>query len=300
MASMDFTPVTFSIANRDTSEAHELATGLVFESGWQHFADSPASYTARPIALAMLDQLPTAWDETRLLGGSPGTEAYLARRNGARWYVGGISALGARTFTTPLSFLGPGQFFVETVRDGATAGSLVRETRTVTSADALSVPEATRGGFISAICPFTPGMTTCAPARAVNLALDRPTTASAPCNANETGPKAVNGSVSGGNSDKWCSGVAGIKTLTVDLGSNQALRRLVVQHAGSGGESTTFNTRAFTLATSTDGVNFTTVASFTSNTANLTTSAVNVTGRFIQLNTTDAVARIYEFEAYAE
>src|SRR5439155_24702417 len=38
-----------------------------------------------------------------------------------------------------------------------------------------------------------------------NLALNHPATGSASCNANEGPEKAVNGSVSGGNSDKFCS-----------------------------------------------------------------------------------------------
>ncbi|GAA2357261.1 glycoside hydrolase family 97 catalytic domain-containing protein [Dactylosporangium salmoneum] len=160
IASMDFTPVVFSLANRDTTDGHELGTSVVFESGWQHLADNPESYGAHPEALRILDQLPTAWDESRLLGGRPGQEAYFARRAGGRWFVGGISALSAKTFTAPLSFLGGGQWFLETVRDSS-GGGLVRETRVVTSADTLSVPVATRGGFASAVCPYAAGMTTC-------------------------------------------------------------------------------------------------------------------------------------------
>lgn len=70
VSSTDFTPVVFSMANRDTTDAHELGTAVAFESGWQHFADNPESYRSRPEALRILDRLPTAWDETRLLGGS--------------------------------------------------------------------------------------------------------------------------------------------------------------------------------------------------------------------------------------
>ncbi len=159
IASMDYTPVTFSITNRDTTDAHELATAIVFESGWQHDADNPASYEARPEALRILNQLPAAWDETRLLGGRPGREAYLARRNGGRWYVAGISALAAKTYQAPLSFLGAGQWLAETVRDGS--GALLRETRIVANTDTLSVPMPTRGGFATVLCPYTSGMTTC-------------------------------------------------------------------------------------------------------------------------------------------
>ncbi len=37
---------------------------VVFESGWQHPADKPESYEARPEALRTLNQLPAVWDET--------------------------------------------------------------------------------------------------------------------------------------------------------------------------------------------------------------------------------------------
>ncbi|RMI46225.1 glycoside hydrolase family 97 protein [Streptomyces triticirhizae] len=159
VSSMDFTPVTFSIANRDTTDAHELATALVFESGWQHLADNPESYQLRPEALRVLNQLPTAWDETRLLGGQPGQDAYLARRGGDTWYVGGIRSGSATTFETPLSFLGDGEWLVETVRDGD--GGLVAETSVVTGADTLSVPVAENGGFATVVCPATEGASTC-------------------------------------------------------------------------------------------------------------------------------------------
>lgn len=161
IASMDFTPTVFSLANRDTTDGHELGTAIVFESGWQHLADNPESYEAHREALRVLNRLPAAWDETRLLGGRPGQDAYLARRAGDRWFVGGISALSARTAQSSLSFLGSGQWLAETVRDGS--GSLVRETRVVTSGDTLSVPMATRGGFATTLCRYTAGMSSCDP-----------------------------------------------------------------------------------------------------------------------------------------
>jgi alpha-glucosidase len=160
IASMDYTPVIFSPFNRDTTPAHELATAIVFESGWQHLGDNPESYESRPEALRILNQLPTTWDESRLLGGRPGQDAYFARRNAGRWYLGGISAQSARTYATPLSFLGSGQWLLETVRDGSNS-SLVRETSVVTSTSTLSVAMLERGGFASVACPYTAGLTTC-------------------------------------------------------------------------------------------------------------------------------------------
>ncbi|NED89801.1 hypothetical protein G3I76_58220, partial [Streptomyces sp. SID11233] len=54
---------------------------------------------------------------------------------------------------------GGGQWLLETVRDGP--GPLVRETKVVSAADTLSVPLQRNGGFASALCPYTAGMTTC-------------------------------------------------------------------------------------------------------------------------------------------
>jgi hypothetical protein len=137
------------------------------------------------------------------------------------------------------------------------------------------------------------------PGNGTNLALNKPTKSKqASCAAAEGPAKAVNGSVSGGNSDKWCSAVAGAKSFEVDLGSSKALKKLVVKHAGAGGESTSFNTKNFVLETSTGGGVWTTAATVTNNTASTTTTTVNVSGRWIRITTTDAVARIYEFEAY--
>lgn len=46
----------FSPYNRDTTPAHELATSIVFESGWQHLGDNPESYEAASLSVAMLER----------------------------------------------------------------------------------------------------------------------------------------------------------------------------------------------------------------------------------------------------
>ena len=40
--------------------------------------------------MPFLQNLPTTWDEVRLLSGTPGRDAVLARRSGDRWFVGGM------------------------------------------------------------------------------------------------------------------------------------------------------------------------------------------------------------------
>ncbi len=136
-----------------------------------------------------------------------------------------------------------------------------------------------------------------------NLALNRPATADSECVPTEAAGKAVNGSVSGGSSDKWCSGGAQ-KWLRMDLGSAVAVRTVAVKHAAAGGESATWNTRDYDVEVSTDAVNWTTVVRQRGNTAASTTHSVSATARYLRLNVITpeqsgaGAARIYEFEVY--
>ncbi|WKU02300.1 discoidin domain-containing protein [Micromonospora soli] len=139
----------------------------------------------------------------------------------------------------------------------------------------------------------------------VNLALNKPATAAGQCSPTEGPEKAVNGS-SGGTSNRWCSTGAGT-WLRVDLASPGSLvniRKFVLRHAGAGGESASFNTRAFTIEMSADAIQWWTVVTVTANTANVSTHYVDAFGRYVRLTvttptqTTDPTARIYELEAY--
>jgi alpha-glucosidase len=153
IGSMDYTPVTFSAANRDTTDAHRLALAVAFESGLQHFADSPEAYAQHPQAARILDEVPAAWDDTRLLAGAPDREAIVARRAGAAWWIGSISATGAHRQEVSLGFLSPGRTYsLHLVRDDG-HGGLAVEDRTVTSADRLSVAVERHGGFVAELTP---------------------------------------------------------------------------------------------------------------------------------------------------
>ncbi len=140
--------------------------------------------------------------------------------------------------------------------------------------------------------------------QANNLALGKPATADSSCATTEGPAKAVNGSVTGGNIDKWCSQGAS-KWMQVDLGTTQNVNQFVVKHAGAGGENTAWNTRDFNIQVSTNGTSWTTVSTTTANTASTTTHNIAATqARYVRLNITtpssdgNTAARIYEFEVY--
>ena len=157
VGSMDYTPVAFDAGRMEASIAHEVALPIVFESGWTHFADKPEAYERRPTALAFLDQIPTVWDETKLIAGTPGRDAVFARRSADRWFIGAIAAGGARRLTVPLASLGVGPWHADIVRDGVGRGDVVRSAQTVLADGSLSFDVPANGGFGAILCPVAKG-----------------------------------------------------------------------------------------------------------------------------------------------
>ncbi|HXP00933.1 MAG TPA: glycoside hydrolase family 97 catalytic domain-containing protein [Luteibacter sp.] len=157
VGSMDYTPVAFDAGRKEASIAHEVALPIVFESGWTHLADSPEAYERRPQALAFLEQVPTVWDETKLIGGVPGQDAIFARRSGDRWFIGAIAAGPARRLTAALGSLGVGPWHADIVRDGVGRGDVVRSAQTVTADGSLSFDVPLNGGFAAILCPLAKG-----------------------------------------------------------------------------------------------------------------------------------------------
>jgi hypothetical protein len=151
---MDYTPVTFTDVRypRTTTNAHELAQSVVFESGIQHFADSVEAYRGLPDApKQFLKQVPAAWDETHGIAGEPGSFVVVARRAGETWYIGGLNAEGATTAKVPLAFLGAGSWTMTLIADGGADREFSDSTRAVTSADTIDVRMRPRGGFVMRI-----------------------------------------------------------------------------------------------------------------------------------------------------
>ena len=118
---MDYTPCAFSDSQHPhiTSDAHELALTVLYESALQHLADKPESYLAQPQQVQdFFGKLPTVWDETRYVSGYPGESVVLARRSGNTWYVAGINGTNyKKTLDVDLSFIEGNNHCVQTFAD---------------------------------------------------------------------------------------------------------------------------------------------------------------------------------------
>lgn len=78
---------------RLTTDAFQLATGVLFQNPVQMFALTPNNLEDAPeFQLDFVRKLPTTWNETVFIDGYPGKYCVLARRSGDNWYVAAVNA----------------------------------------------------------------------------------------------------------------------------------------------------------------------------------------------------------------
>jgi hypothetical protein len=165
VGSMDYTPLTFDAAltQQGISHAHQLALAGLFESALQVFADQADSdgqagyralFTGASYVADYLAELPTTWDETLLLEGSPDSHAVIARRSGERWYVSGINGEAtARTVSVVLGDFANNFYSAQLIEQGATPDALVNTLSDLNFTSTLNVTLAPRGGFVLVLKP---------------------------------------------------------------------------------------------------------------------------------------------------
>lgn len=119
---MDYTPCTFTDSQHPhiTSNGHELALLVVFESALQHLADRPEGYQAQPAEVrAFISSLPTVWEDTKLLDGYPSHHVVIARKSGNCWYIGGLNGTNElMSLPVDLSFIRNGIRGITLYADG--------------------------------------------------------------------------------------------------------------------------------------------------------------------------------------
>jgi alpha-glucosidase len=160
---MDFTPGIFDLdaegpnANHvPTTLAGQLALYVVLYSPLQMAADLPENYAPHLDAFQFIEDVPTDWADTRVLEARIGDFVTIARKDRASddWYLGSKTDGSARAMDVALDFLDPGRTYTATIyRDAADADwqtnpvAYAIETRTVTSANRLTIPLAPGGGL---------------------------------------------------------------------------------------------------------------------------------------------------------
>lgn len=101
-----------------TTPAHQLALAAVYYSPLQvlYWYDKPSDSQDEP-ELKFFDDVPTVWDDTKVIEGEPGEYITTARRHGEQWFVGTITN-AAREAAISLDFLPAGNYIAEIYTDG--------------------------------------------------------------------------------------------------------------------------------------------------------------------------------------
>jgi alpha-glucosidase len=133
---------------------HQAAMYVVYESPWSKMDGNVSDYRREPEFTAFLAQIPTLWEETRVLAGVAGDSVVTERvaASGEVW-VGAMTDWTPREIPLDLAFLGDGRWEAEIHEDGPNADRYAadwrRESRDVTAADRLAIRTAPGGGWVA-------------------------------------------------------------------------------------------------------------------------------------------------------
>jgi alpha-glucosidase len=107
-------------------------------------------------ALDYWKNLPTTWDETRVLAGDIGRRAVVARRKGEQWFVGAIAPADGQ-FQIPLGFLAAGKKYTAQIYSDPAHGTGVQiEERAVDAQSIMAADIPANGGMAVRLFPSAP------------------------------------------------------------------------------------------------------------------------------------------------
>lgn len=166
---MDFTPGAMKNATKKSfapifdepmsqgTRCHQLAMYIIYESPLQMLADNPSNYKREPECLHFLSQVPTEWDDTKVLDAKVGEYVIVARKNSDNWYVGGMTDWTPRDYKLDFKFLPEGNYTLEIYKDGLNADRAAcdykLEKRDISNKDIVDLHMAPGGGFALRISP---------------------------------------------------------------------------------------------------------------------------------------------------
>lgn len=147
----DVTPVILNPAELITAKyswAHEFAQAIVYLSPVTHFCDQYKFYLESPM-FDLFQQIPTTWDETRVLSCTQmGEVVAFARRKGDTWWIGVMNGATEQEVKIPLSFLSK-KTNATLIYDNIANTSINRETKLVAPKEILTIKMAPGGGFVA-------------------------------------------------------------------------------------------------------------------------------------------------------
>ena len=142
------------------TRAHQLALTMLYPSPLLVLCDSPTSYLGADLkhpepGLEFYRDLPTVWDETRVVVAEVGRSVVIARRSGKRWWLAAMNGNDRASVPVSLSFLGLGKWtmrsWIDTEQSEMEPKSVLEQSASCTKDTVLLVRMASGGGGFVAV-----------------------------------------------------------------------------------------------------------------------------------------------------
>jgi len=159
---MDYTPggmrnvtaeqftVNYDYPNVMGTRCQQLAMYVVYESPLMMVSDSPEAYRAA-VGTDFIRDVPTSWDETRVLAGEVAEYVVIARRLGKDWYIGAMTNWTPRHLNVSLAALDDGSWDADVYKDGPDAAhtptDVTHSSATLPSRQPVQIELAPGGGW---------------------------------------------------------------------------------------------------------------------------------------------------------
>jgi len=160
---MDFTPggmrnvqsghvLRMTMPEVHGTRCNEMALFVLYNEPLKMLCDAPSVYEREPEITSFISQIPTIWDETKVLEAKFGEYLIEARKTGNSWYVAGMTGEQAKAITIDFSFLGEGNYNAQILEDGPNADRIgtdyLFENASINKDSKFAINMAHGGGFI--------------------------------------------------------------------------------------------------------------------------------------------------------
>ncbi len=98
------------------TRSHMLAMYVILENANAMVCDYPEAYEGQP-GFEFIKEVPTSWDDTKVLIAEPDQYIVIARRKNNIWWIGGITGNKEKTLQIPLDWIGYGSWKVKIYKD---------------------------------------------------------------------------------------------------------------------------------------------------------------------------------------
>jgi alpha-glucosidase len=132
------------------TRSHMLAMYVVLENANAMVCDYPEAYENQP-GFDFIGNVPTTWDQTRVLIAMPDQYLVIAREKNGKWWIGGIGGNTIRNLRIPFNFLEEGNWRAKVYQDDLklpfNPNGISIQSIDVNPATILDIPFAAGGGF---------------------------------------------------------------------------------------------------------------------------------------------------------